>query len=86
MKIVAFIIEPAVVDRIIDHLKLTFVAEKPSSRVFEQVALMAVERQAPKYLTPHESNRYWIKDHIAQVSLMYRGRGCFIDSAARPAI
>ncbi len=29
MKVVAFITEPAVVDRIIDHLKLTFAAEKP---------------------------------------------------------
>jgi hypothetical protein len=32
-----------VVDRIIDHLKLMFVAEKPPPRVFEQVALMAAE-------------------------------------------
>jgi hypothetical protein len=33
-----------VVDRIIDHLKLTFVVEKPSpSQVLEQGALMAVE-------------------------------------------
>jgi len=29
MKIVAFITEYAIVDYIIDHLKLTFVAEKP---------------------------------------------------------
>jgi len=29
MKVVAFITEHAVVDRIIDHLKLTFAAEKP---------------------------------------------------------
>jgi uncharacterized protein (UPF0212 family) len=29
MKVVAFITEHAVVDRIIDHLKLTFTAEKP---------------------------------------------------------
>jgi len=35
------------VDRIIDHLKLRFVAEKPPpSHVFEQVALMAAEEQA----------------------------------------
>jgi hypothetical protein len=33
-------------DRIIDHLKLTFVAEKPPpSRVIEQVALMAAEER-----------------------------------------
>ena len=44
MKVVAFLTEPAVVDRIIRHLGLTFVAEKPPpARVFEQVALMAAE-------------------------------------------
>jgi hypothetical protein len=33
-------------DRIIDHLKLTFVAEKPPpSHVFQQVALMAAEER-----------------------------------------
>jgi hypothetical protein len=38
----AFITEYAVVDRIIDHLKLTFVAPKPPpSHIFEQVTLMA---------------------------------------------
>ncbi|MGA2587577.1 MAG: hypothetical protein ABSF88_11225 [Candidatus Aminicenantales bacterium] len=42
MKVVAFITDYAAVDRIIDHLKLTFVAEKPlPSHVFEQVVLMA---------------------------------------------
>ena len=42
MKVVAFLAEYAVVDRIIWHLKSTFVAEKPPpSQVFEQVALMA---------------------------------------------
>ena len=44
MKIVAFITEVAVVDRIVEHLKLTFVAVKPPpSQVFEQVALLEVE-------------------------------------------
>jgi uncharacterized protein (UPF0212 family) len=44
MKIVAFITEVAVVDRIMEHLKLTFVAAKPPpSHVFEQVALIAAE-------------------------------------------
>jgi len=47
MKVVAFITGYAVVDHIIDHLKLTFAAEKPpSSHVFEQVALMAAEQSA----------------------------------------
>ena len=43
MKVVAFITEYAVVDRIIDHLKLTFAADKPPPNVFEQVALTAAE-------------------------------------------
>jgi len=44
MKVVAFLTEYAVVDRIIEHLKLTFVAEKPPpAHVFEQVALMTAE-------------------------------------------
>ena len=44
MKVVAFITEYAVVDRIIDHLKLRFVADKPPpSHVFEPVALAAAE-------------------------------------------
>jgi len=44
MKVVAFITEVAVVDRIIDHLKLTFVADKPPpSHVFTEVALPEAE-------------------------------------------
>jgi hypothetical protein len=44
MTVVAFLTEPAVVDRIIRHLGLTFAAEKPPpAPVFEQVALMAAE-------------------------------------------
>ena len=44
MKVVAFLTEYAVVDRIIDHLKLTFVADKPPpSHVFIEVALPAAE-------------------------------------------
>jgi hypothetical protein len=47
MKIIAFITEYTVVDRIIDHPKLTFVAEKPPpSHVFERVALTATEENA----------------------------------------
>jgi hypothetical protein len=46
MKVVAFITDYRAVDRIIDHLKLTFVAEKPPpSHVFQQVALMAAEER-----------------------------------------
>ena len=44
MKVIAFITEYAVVGRIIDHLKLTFVADKPPpSHVFTEVALMEAE-------------------------------------------
>jgi hypothetical protein len=44
LKIIAFITEYAVVDRIIDHLKLTFSAEKPPpSHVFTEIALIAAE-------------------------------------------
>ncbi len=43
----AFITDYAAVDRIVDHLKLPFVAEKPPpSCVFEQVALKAAEEPA----------------------------------------
>ena len=44
MKVVAFLTEYAVVDRIIRHLELTFIAEKPPpAQAFEQVALPAAE-------------------------------------------
>jgi hypothetical protein len=45
MKVVAFLAEPAVVDRIIPHLALTFAAEKPPPvHVYETVALAAAEQ------------------------------------------
>ena len=44
MKVIAFLTESAVVDRIIRHLELTFVAEKPPPYpVFSGVSLMAAE-------------------------------------------
>jgi len=47
MKVIAFITDYGAVDRIIDHLKVRFIAEKPPpSRVFAEVALMAVEQPA----------------------------------------
>jgi hypothetical protein len=50
LKVVAFITDYAAVDRIIDHLKLRFVAEKPPpSRVFTEVALMAAEERAESF-------------------------------------
>jgi hypothetical protein len=39
MKVVAFLTEPPVVDRIIDHLKLTFAAEKPPPEAVLKVFL-----------------------------------------------
>ena len=46
LKVVAFITDYQAVDRIIDHLKLTFVAEKPPpSRVATEVALIATEER-----------------------------------------
>jgi hypothetical protein len=47
MKVVAFLTEYAVVDRIIRHLELTFIPEKPPpAQAFEQVALMAALMEA----------------------------------------
>jgi len=44
MRVVEFLTDYEVVDRIIRHLELTFVAEKPPpSRIFEQTALMAAK-------------------------------------------
>jgi hypothetical protein len=44
MKVVAFLTEPAVVDRIIRHLELTFAAEKPPPyHVLCEIVLMAAE-------------------------------------------
>ena len=46
MTVIAFITDYAVVDRIIDHLKLRSVVEKPPpSHVFEQVVLTAAEER-----------------------------------------
>jgi hypothetical protein len=47
MRVVAFLTEYAVVDRIIRHLGLTFVAEKPPpAYAFEQVVLSAALMEA----------------------------------------
>jgi len=51
MKVIAFLTDSAVVDRIIDHLKLTFVAERPPPpHVAYQELLMAAETSA-EYLS-----------------------------------
>ncbi len=47
MRIIAFITDYPVVDRILNHLKLTFVADKPPPpRIAYQEVLMAVETSA----------------------------------------
>jgi hypothetical protein len=47
MKVIAFLTDYAVVDRIIDHLKLTFVAERPPPlHIAYQEVLMAAETSA----------------------------------------
>ncbi len=47
MKVISFLTDYAVVDRIIDHLKLTFVADKPPPpHLAYQEVLMAVETSA----------------------------------------
>ena len=52
MKVVAFLTDFSVVDRIIDHLKLTFAeAKPPPSHVFEQVALAAAEESGGIFLS-----------------------------------
>ncbi|MGD2295094.1 MAG: acid--CoA ligase [Candidatus Aminicenantes bacterium] len=48
MCIIAFITDYAVVDRIINHLKLTFVAERPPPQSVQQELLMAAE-ESGKY-------------------------------------
>ena len=50
MKVIAFVPDFQAVDRIIDHLKLAFVAEKPPPlRVFGQVALIAAAEGRAEY-------------------------------------
>jgi hypothetical protein len=51
MKVIAFLTDYAVVDRIIDHLKLTFVADKPTPpHIVYQELLMAAESSAEYFL------------------------------------
>jgi hypothetical protein len=51
MKVISFLIDYAVVDRIIDHLKLTFVAERPPPpQVAYQELLLAADPPA-EYFT-----------------------------------
>jgi hypothetical protein len=54
MKVIAFIANHEAIDRIIDHMKLTFAAAKPPPcHVFEQVALMAAEESEDYFWSSH---------------------------------
>ena len=47
MKVIAFLTDDAVVDRIINHLKLSFIAERPPPpQIAFQEVLMAAEASA----------------------------------------
>jgi hypothetical protein len=51
MKVIAFITDYPVVDRIINHLRLSFVADKPPPpRIAYQELLMAAETSAEYFL------------------------------------
>ncbi len=52
MKVVAFLTEPAVVDRIIDHLKLTFVAKKPPPEAVHRELLWEADPSAGYFPDP----------------------------------
>jgi len=52
MKVVAFLTEHAVVDRIIDHLKLRFVAEKPPPEAVHQEPLWEADSPAGYFPDP----------------------------------
>ncbi len=45
MSIISFIEEPKILDRIIAHLKLTFMAQRPPPQHIQQELLMAAEEQ-----------------------------------------
>ncbi len=51
MRVIAFLTDFSVVDRIINHLKLTFVADKPPPpRIAFQEVLMAAETSAEYFI------------------------------------
>jgi len=45
MSIISFIEDHKVIDKIIDHLKLTFMAERPPPQRLQQELLMAAEER-----------------------------------------
>ena len=61
MKVVSFLTEPAVVDRIIDHLRLTFVAEKPPPEVVHQELLWEADPRPGSFPIPRPNI---FRDHV----------------------
>ncbi len=51
MKIISFLTDFAVVDRIIDHLKLTFVADKPPPPHLAYQELLLAAESSAEYLS-----------------------------------
>jgi hypothetical protein len=49
MKVIAFLTDYAVVDRIIDHLKLTFLADKPPPAHLAYQEVLMAEETSPEY-------------------------------------
>jgi hypothetical protein len=46
MKVISFIEDHKVIDRIIAHLKLTFLAERPPPQIVQQELMMAAEERS----------------------------------------
>jgi len=93
MKVVAFLTEYAVVDRIIRHLELTFIAEKPPPAHIGQVALPAAEESGDyewrlissgegvcRRLTPTRGRRY---HQSLMGGLISRPHGCRMRAARK---
>jgi hypothetical protein len=51
MKVIAFLTDGAVIDRIIDHLKLTFVADRPPPPQFAYHELLMAAEPLPEYFS-----------------------------------
>ncbi|MGQ9673338.1 MAG: acid--CoA ligase [Candidatus Aminicenantales bacterium] len=51
MRIIAFLTDHSVVDRIINHLKLRFVAERPPPPHFASQELLMAEESSAEYLS-----------------------------------
>jgi hypothetical protein len=59
MKIIGFLTDYSVVDSIIDHLKLTFFAERPPPAQIAYQEILKVARASPNI--PHDSLFRWAR-------------------------